>query len=35
MFNDANLPHDEAWSAMTADFKRAKEDRNKLAKENA
>lgn len=35
MFNDANLPADEAWTAMTSDLRKAKEDRNRLTRENA
>ena len=35
MFNDANLPEDEAWKAMTNDLLKAKEDRNHLSQENS
>ncbi|KIY49377.1 hypothetical protein FISHEDRAFT_41844 [Fistulina hepatica ATCC 64428] len=35
MFNDANLPEDEAWTAMTADLQATKEARNNLSKENS
>ena len=35
MYNDANLPEDEAWTAMSADLRRTKESRNALAKENS
>ena len=35
MFQDANLPDTEAWTAMTADLQKAKADRNQLSKENA
>ncbi|KAI5117382.1 hypothetical protein M0805_009072 [Coniferiporia weirii] len=35
MFNDANLPPDEAWSSMTTDLQKTKEERNKLTRENA
>ncbi|THH05620.1 hypothetical protein EW145_g4663 [Phellinidium pouzarii] len=34
MFNDANLPPEEAWSAMTIDLRKTKEERNKLTREN-
>jgi protein ECT2 len=34
MFNDAQLPEDEAWKAMTDDLRRTKADRNQLKKEN-
>ncbi|THV08384.1 hypothetical protein K435DRAFT_641062 [Dendrothele bispora CBS 962.96] len=35
MYNDANLPEDEAWTAMTQDLKTTKEARNTLAQENS
>ena len=35
MYNDANLPEDEAWTAMTKDLKATKEARNTLAQENS
>lgn len=35
MFNDANLPLDEAWQAMSSDLSKTKEDRNRLAQENS
>lgn len=35
MFNDSNLPSDDAWTAMTADLRQTKEDRNNLTRENA
>ncbi|TRM67640.1 hypothetical protein BD626DRAFT_394072 [Schizophyllum amplum] len=35
MFNDANLPDDEAWSAMTKDLRDTKKARNNLTKENS
>jgi hypothetical protein len=35
MFNDVNLPQDEAWKAMTADLRRTKEERNNLSNENS
>ncbi|KAI0921011.1 hypothetical protein AcW2_006119 [Taiwanofungus camphoratus] len=35
MFNDANLPEDEAWSAMTKDLRKTKETRNALSRENS
>ncbi|GBE79841.1 predicted protein [Sparassis crispa] len=35
MFNDANLPEDEAWAAMTRDLQQAKQARNTYWKENS
>ncbi|PCH40917.1 hypothetical protein WOLCODRAFT_137069 [Wolfiporia cocos MD-104 SS10] len=35
MFNDASLPQDEAWVAMTQDLRRTKEARNQLTHENS
>ncbi|KAH8094910.1 hypothetical protein BXZ70DRAFT_1066217 [Cristinia sonorae] len=35
MFDDANLPEDEAWVAMTRDLRQTKEARNTLSKENS
>ncbi|KIK67960.1 hypothetical protein GYMLUDRAFT_36761 [Collybiopsis luxurians FD-317 M1] len=35
MYNDVNLPVDEAWQAMTADLRATKEARNKLSQENS
>jgi len=35
MFDDAELPETEAWDALTQDLRRAKNDRNTLAKENS
>ena len=35
MYNDANLPHDEAWESMTKDLSQTKESRNALDKENS
>ncbi len=35
MYNDANLPEDEAWTAMSRDLQRTKETRNALSKENS
>ncbi|TFK43736.1 hypothetical protein BDQ12DRAFT_752507 [Crucibulum laeve] len=35
MFNDANLPDDEAWLAMSKDLRQTKESRNALTKENS
>ncbi|KDQ15406.1 hypothetical protein BOTBODRAFT_145159 [Botryobasidium botryosum FD-172 SS1] len=35
MFNDVNLPPEEAWTALIADLREAKEAKNALAKENA
>jgi hypothetical protein len=35
MYNDANLPEDEAWTSMTQDLRKTKEARNALTKENS
>ncbi|KAF8622083.1 hypothetical protein AX15_007227 [Amanita polypyramis BW_CC] len=35
MYNDVNLPDDEAWVAITADLRQTKEARNALSKENS
>jgi len=35
MFNDANLPDDEAWKAMSRDLREAKAARNELKRENS
>jgi dsDNA-specific endonuclease/ATPase MutS2 len=35
MYNDANLPVDEAWASMTQDLRQTKEARNALTKENS
>lgn len=35
MYNDINLPEDEAWTAMTTDLRRTKEEKNELQKENS
>ncbi len=35
MYNDVNLPNDQAWEAMSADLRRTKEARNTLSKENS
>lgn len=35
MYNDANLPETEAWTALTRDLREAKDSRNNLEKENA
>lgn len=35
MYKDANLPHDEAWQAMTKDLTSTKESRNALSHENS
>jgi len=35
MFNDANLPEDEAWTSMIQDLQKTKETRNALTKENS
>ena len=35
MYNDAHLPEDEAWTALSDDLRRTKEARNALSKENS
>ncbi|KAF8842701.1 hypothetical protein BDN67DRAFT_898801 [Paxillus ammoniavirescens] len=35
MYNDTNLPQDEAWESMTRDLCQTKESRNALSKENS
>ncbi|KAK7060488.1 hypothetical protein VNI00_001253 [Paramarasmius palmivorus] len=35
MYNDINLPDDEAWAALTKDLREAKAARNDLSKENS
>lgn len=35
MFNDAHLPHTDAWVTMTRDLRQSKESRNALSKENS
>ncbi|KAJ7781077.1 RhoGEF domain-containing protein [Mycena metata] len=35
MYNDANLPDDEAWASMSTDLRKTKEARNALTKENS
>ena len=35
MYNDAQLPDDEAWTNMTANLRETKESRNALRKENS
>lgn len=35
MYNDMNLPDDEAWAAMSKDLRQTKEARNALTKENS
>ena len=35
MYNDINLPDDEAWVAMSKDLRTTKEARNALSKENS
>ncbi|KAF7301817.1 DH domain-containing protein [Mycena indigotica] len=35
MYNDANLPDDEAWASMSDDLRKTKEGRNALSKENS
>lgn len=35
MYNDANLPHDEAWVAMTNDLCKTKESKNAVTQENS
>lgn len=34
MYNDAQLPDDDAWTALTTDLQQAKQARNNLSKEN-
>jgi protein ECT2 len=34
MYEDIQLPEDQAWSAITNDLRKAKETRNLFAKEN-
>lgn len=34
MYEDIQLPEDQAWAAMTDDLRKAKETRNLFAKEN-
>ncbi|KAH7887610.1 hypothetical protein F5I97DRAFT_1861578 [Phlebopus sp. FC_14] len=35
MYNDAHLPHEEAWISMTKDLCQTKESRNALSRENS
>ncbi|KAF9569107.1 hypothetical protein CPC08DRAFT_289376 [Agrocybe pediades] len=35
MYNDANLPDDEAWQAMSKDLRETKEIKNNLSRENS
>ncbi|KAJ6490422.1 hypothetical protein C8R47DRAFT_1185606 [Mycena vitilis] len=35
MYNDANLPDDEAWVSLSTDLRKTKEARNALTKENS
>jgi chromosome segregation ATPase len=35
MYNDANLPDDEAWNALSHDLRQAKEAKNNLSRENS
>ena len=35
MYNDAQLPDEEAWTALTTDLQQTKQARNDLSKENA
>ncbi|EGN93023.1 hypothetical protein SERLA73DRAFT_98341 [Serpula lacrymans var. lacrymans S7.3] len=35
MYNDVNLPEDEAWTNMTTDLRQTKETRNALSRENS
>ena len=35
MYNDVQLPGDEAWTALTTDLQQTKQARNDLSKENA
>lgn len=34
MYNDANLPEEEAWVAMTSDLRETKKQRAKFENEN-
>jgi len=35
MYNDANLPEDEAWRALSLDLRDTKEDRNRISRDNS
>jgi hypothetical protein len=35
MYNDANLPADEAWEALSVDLRQTKEAKNNLSRENS
>jgi len=35
MYNDANLPDDEAWNALSHDLRHTKEAKNNLSRENS
>ncbi|KAF8969440.1 hypothetical protein BDZ97DRAFT_1902547 [Flammula alnicola] len=35
MYNDANLPDDEAWQALSQDLRQTKETKNNLSRENS
>lgn len=35
MYNDANLPADEAWEALSLDLRQTKEAKNSLSRENS
>jgi hypothetical protein len=35
MYNDVNLPDDEAWKALARDLRETKETRNNLSRENS
>ena len=35
MYNNAQLPDDKAWTALTTDLQQSKQARNDLSKENA
>lgn len=35
MYDDAQLPDDEAWSALTMDLRETKQSRNEVSKENS
>ena len=35
MYNDANLPDDEAWHALSHDLRQTKEAKNNLSRENS
>lgn len=35
MYNDANLPDEEAWDALSQDLRQTKEAKNNLSRENS